>query len=316
MSVIGQLFINTDNTPGLYRWDGSEWDEIIGGVQGSGTQYYMPIWSGTNTLVDSLISFDPTNAEYVINAALSLEGQYIFEAYEARLDILQMQSNAEVLGGIYFAVDPSITQSLLNVAPNGSPNDPLLKLYVKYAESAYSSFLDISGSGSFNIVSSEMLSFALTPGGLLNYSNQYGSSLVYANDGSITFQNDATLFLLTSDITLDSDNGVYVNDATGSALYLNGDNSAQFTGGLNNGLFINADGSWYMPNANSSGQLSMDAGGNLLLNGSSFQIVNGVPIQLGTWPTAGRPSPASAGMCGYNTQLNVFEYYNGTIWTT
>jgi hypothetical protein len=37
-------------------------------------------------------------------------------------------------------------------------------------------------------------------------------------------------------------------------------------------------------------------------------------ITNATWTTATRPSAPSTGQQGYNTTLNLVEYYNGTSW--
>ena len=46
---------------------------------------------------------------------------------------------------------------------------------------------------------------------------------------------------------------------------------------------------------------------------------NGVNFQgskIVTWTTAARPSPPTAGVIGFNSSFNVYEYWNGTIWVS
>lgn len=37
-------------------------------------------------------------------------------------------------------------------------------------------------------------------------------------------------------------------------------------------------------------------------------------ITVSSWTTATRPSPATAGQMGFNTDLTQLEVYNGTTW--
>ena len=312
--IVGALFINTDSgSESLYRYNGNGWVQIggsgSGNVSGSGTVNTIPIWTGTETLGNSLITYDVPDSQFFIGGNVWVDDPYIFRARTGEFVI------AEIIAGpdnhLLASIDPSFGNQSYFIVQDTSGTTYLQEAADYISGIGVGINVDYSNSVYYRVQASSIPAAALfeldATGGI-----NLGNSVITQTMNSIGF----------FDVT--NQNGAMRLDDTAGFFILNANAEMSLTGGGVFELIIGAGSSAsniiYASVSNITiGVAATNAifipigAGNIAITGN-LEMSSSYYIESLGWATTGRPVGPPISALGYNTTLGGYEYWNGSAW--